>query len=397
MNLLAALIKDRHTYNLAVEAGVSDVLDDKSKMVLKEVHRYYKLDTDATHVDLTILSSRLEQRYPKHVDVFKAIVSTFEEAEVSLPNIQAEIKEERKRTLKLQLASAFTLQGNDRELLEKLEDYRRICYDEDDDESSGLDTVYNCSTVADVLGGREGANRIALSPKSLNDAAGGGVLRKHHILIFARPDAGKSTVAINMVGSFLHQGLKVLYVGNEDPPNDILLRLMCRLTQRTEADVAADPDGTMQILGQRNWEQLTFIEGNPGTARELEAWMDEHQPDVLLVDQVRNLDMKEDSRVLSLEKAEQFVRNLGKRYNALTISFTQAGGSAEGKLILDMCDVDFSNTGMQASADLMVGLGTNAEYTQNGQRVLTCVKNKLPGGSKEPFRVSFDYNHHRVY
>ena len=396
MNLLASCIQSRHVYNLANEAGVKDVLDDKSKLVWKEVHKYYEKDHEAQCVDQEILKQRLFHSYPKHTAVFAAILSTFEEAQ-SIPNIIAEIQEERKRKIKLELASGFTQHNNDEALLLKIEQYRKACYAQESDDGDPVDCVYQRTTVSSVLDNRRGENRIKLSPASLNEAAGGGVLRKHHLLFYARPDAGKSTVAINMAAYFLYQQLTVLYFGNEDPPHDILLRFMCRVSGRTEQEIEADHQGTMDILNERDWEKLIFVEGNPGTPREIESLMDEYRPDVLIVDQVRNLNMKEDSRVLALEKAEQFVRNIGKRYNALTISFTQAGGSAEGKLILDLNDVDFSNTGMQASADLMVGIGTTAEYTANGQRVLTCSKNKMAGGSKEPFRVNFDYSTHKVY
>lgn len=396
MNLLAACIQDRHAYNLANESEILAVVDDKTKMILKEVAKYYDRDHSATHVDLETLTKRMHSAYPKHTAVFDVILAGCSEP-VSVPNIVADIQEERRRKLKEELAVAFTQPNNDEWILDKLEDYRKACYEESMDDGDPSATVYNNLSVCDVLDGRSGENKITLSPPALNAAAGGGVLRKHHILCFARPDAGKSTFAINMTSSFLHQGFRVLYFGNEDPALDIILRMQCRLTQRTIDEIREDQEGTDKILAQRNWDKFYFKEGEPGTARELESLMDELGPDVLIVDQSRNLDMKEDNRVLQLEKAEQFIRNLGKRYDALTISFTQAGGSAEGKLILDMNDVDYSNTGMQASADLMLGIGTNAEYTSSGQRCITACKNKMAGGSKEPFVVNIDYRYNRVY
>ena len=396
MNLLAAAIQSRKAYNIAHENNVREVLDEKSKIVLKEVTKYYEHDHDAQCVDIEIIRSRLHANHPKHAKVFDIVLAGCTES-ISVPNIILEIQEERKRKLKESLAVAFTQHGNDDWILEKLEDYRKVCYAETVDNGDPSTRVHNNLSMDSIFAGREGENRILLSPKSLNEAAGGGVLRKHHILIFARPDAGKSTLAINFTASFLRQNLKVLYFGNEDPAWDIILRMSCRLTGWSEQQVRANPEGADRHLAQRNWENFIFVEGEPGTPRELEGLMDEHSPDVLLVDQSRNLNMNEDNRVLQLEKAEQFIRNLGKRYDALTISFTQAGGSAEGKLILDMNDVDYSNTGMQASADLMIGVGTDQEHTAMGQRVLTCCKNKMSGGSKEPFKVAIDHSINRVY
>jgi hypothetical protein len=89
--------------------------------------------------------------------------------------------------------------------------------------------------------------------------------------------------------------------------------------------------------------------------------------------------MKEDSLTRQLEKAAMAARNLGKKHGAMVMSVTQAGDSASGKAILEMGDVDSSNTGIPAQADVMVGIGASMEDIEMGRRVISLPKNKRSG------------------
>ena len=395
MNILNAIAHSRKVYEAALAGGVVDIFDDRSLSVYNEIKEYYHTDPEAQHVDIDIILSRVQKRFPKHEAVFTAVVEQLREP-VSIPNILVEINAKRKEDAKDKLATACTLPGNDEKILNLIEEYKSYVRADDTSETA---TVYSDVAVDDILASRNQQHTVALAPKALNSAAGNSCLRKHHLLFFARPDAGKTTVAITLTAGFLHQGLKVLYIGNEDPPADIILRMMTRITQMTEVEIKAEPVRAQRLLSERNWDKFIFVEVTPGTRSELESLMDEHRPDVLIVDQSRNINMGKlsDNRVLQLEQVEQFIRNLGKQYNALTISFTQAGASAENKLVLELTDVDYSNTGMAASADLMVGIGVNTEYMQTGRRIMTCMKNKLSSGHKNPFEVRIDHRYNRVY
>ncbi len=51
--------------------------------------------------------------------------------------------------------------------------------------------------------------------------------------------------------------------------------------------------------------------------------------------------------------------------------------------------IDFSNTGIPAQADLMIGIGVTKEYEENGLRMLSLPKNKLSGRHVHfPLRLS---------
>lgn len=107
--------------------------------------------------------------------------------------------------------------------------------------------------------------------------------------------------------------------------------------------------------------------------------MDEGRFDVVILDQIRNMRLKSDSRTAELEAAGIEARAIAKEMGVLVVSITQAGDSATNKVYLEMSDVDSSKTGIPASADLMIGLGSDAAMKLNGLMGISLPKNKLSG------------------
>ena len=301
----------------------------------------------------------------------------------------------RKADVKQALSVALEQTGNEDQITELFSEYFK-CNEFIESGGTESEHVYRGTSALDIARRRGAEHTIALSPPNLNSLAGGGVLRKHHILLFARPDAGKTTQAIELVNGFLKQDLTVLYLGNEDPPEDILVRMMCRITGMRVPEILTNPEAADELLAQRNWDKLIFVEMSPGSASEIYTLVDQVRPDVLMVDQIVNVNMGIDNQVLSQGRAEQFIRNLGKKFNMLTISFAQAGGSAHNKLILEQTDVEFSNTQMQAQADLMIGMGMTLDMEQTGERMLMACKNKMQGGIKDPTKIQIDHSRQRI-
>lgn len=388
--ILNAACWDRSAYDKIVLFRASDSISDKGKIVLKAIGDYYRADPNANKIDKQILEERLTRDFPKHSDLFKAIVNSFEE--VSVPNIISEIIALKKVALKERLAAACTAGDKDDEIDKLYRELETIRLKENHSVSAD---IYRATSATEVVEQTTGQNLIKILPKEVNAALGGGVLRKHHIVIFARPDVGKTAFCINLVEGFLRQNLVVLYIGNEDPVHHILKRTMSRITQMPQKQIDAFPEKANALLAKRNWDNFIFAEMYPGSPSEIRELVEEYSPDILFVDQARNLDMRENNRVLQLESACKFVRDISKKHNMVGVSVVQAGDSAENKLILGMGDVDFSNTGIPATADLMLGLGCNQDYEQNGHRMISFPKNKI-NGNKEPVRVPIEFNTFRM-
>lgn len=226
-------------------------------------------------------------------------------------------------------------------------------------------------------------------PMALNDRLGGGLKKGNHVVAFGRPEAGKSAFAINAACGFARQGFKGIYFINEDRVEDILLRCISNLTGIQKFELSDRYEEATELAHENGYANIICISASPGTLDQIERLVDRYTPDWMVIDQLRNVQIKEDNRVVQLEKAATGIRNIAKMYNVATVSVTQAGDSASGKAILDMSDIDSSKTGIPAQADLMVGIGVTDELEMQGKRYLSLPKNKL-GGRHESFPVNID-------
>lgn len=384
--LLAACMYSREAYEEMRQLGAFKDFGDQQKVILDLISNYYKNDPAAQVVDKEVVKDLIASKFPdKHVDKLRSVVDDLKE--VSIPNIMGAVIENRLMRVREELAAALlTPKENADEIAVLMAEFDALSRGDVDKKDGPVVCV--AKPVSEVLQRANADAKIQLYPDVIQQATGG-ALRGHHILVFARPDCGKTTLGLNMAYGFLSQGLKTMYIINEDPVDDVNLRMLARLSHRTKAQVESDPEGTQRIVDRRNYDKFYLVEMSPGTPSEIEKVVAEFRPDVLIVDQSRNVEYPKLAKVEALEQVERFIRNLGKKYDMLTVSFTQAGDSAEGKLALNMGDVDFSNTGMQASADLMVGMGVNEEYEKTGKRMFTFPKNKL-SGDKEPRQAFFD-------
>lgn len=324
--------------------------------------------------------------------MFKSLIESLD-LEVSLPNILKEIIDLKITSVKFKLSSAFASQSTDNvaEINSLLEEWTELNDGLLTEEvTDNKYTVVRAPTVSEIFDNSKAENRIQIYPKVLTEALGGGVLRGHHIVFFGRPEIGKTTFLLNMCYGFLKQGLTVLYVGNEDPANDIFERFLWRLSGLGAEESKKDPERVAKIVAQRNYDKFIFCDVDDGTLNGIRCLIEEYRPDVLIVDQARNLSFKDASnRVLNLETGARGIRGFGKRYNLVPISTYQAGESADGRLLLNMGDLDYSNTGVQGTADLMIGFGANEEYIRSGRRMLSLCRNKI-SGKKFPIPVKID-------
>lgn len=394
--LLAAAIAERKAFEEIEQYEASRDFSDQGKKVLEEIKQYYEADDRALRASSSIILDRLLRKFPaeKHQDIFKTIISNLEDS-VSVPNILHEIIALRKSNLKEEIRSCIE-GGNEGKLGKIIEEYQQC---ENLAEAKNPLKVVTIEQAISLFDKVSSEALIKLSPDVLNEVTDGGMLRGHHILVFARPDCGKTTFAVELMYGFLKQGLTVLYIGNEDPEADIYARMLSRLARVPRDKLNKDKELWKKAVAKashRNLDKFVMAVLEPGNLAQIEDAIQKFKPDVLVVDQVRNLDTPIKSRVEELEHLERNIRQMGKRHDMLTISFTQAGDSADNKLILDLGDVDYSNTGMQACADLMIGMGVTHDYEQSGRRMFSFPKNKRKP-DKQPRQVTFDGEYSRIH
>ena len=371
--LIAAALHDRGAYATVATSPVPDALDEVLGPVWKALASYYERDGSAQCADPDVIAESLSAKAnsPKHGSEQAALVRDLWDTDVSVENIRAMVLLQQREHRGMELAAALAGKRPDEEIAGALEAYQGTLEEaEEEDEGPPWEGVLKTRI--------DQSQRMPVSPRVLNQYLAGGVCPGHNIVIFGRPESGKTALALTMACGFARRGLKVLYIGNEDPIQDLMVRAITNLADVTTDQLAQDPDRYEEqalLAGARN---MVFRSTAPGTPREIEAMVRHHKPDVLFVDQLRNLASgKSDNFTQLLDKNAQAVRALGKRYGLVTVSVTQAGDSASGRAILDMGDVDSSNTGIPGAADLMIGVGVTDGLDRAGQRMLSICKNKL--------------------
>ena len=384
-NLLAAALRSRESYEL-ISNYIEIKLNTYSKpfqVLMNKVGEYYKRDPDVVQVDPQLLMAQVQEtiRNEKHIGIFQAKIEEAVGADISLKNIDAIILTAKQQEVGDKLSQALAADASQAKVddllieLSKLREKTKLSDLEDEEVR-----VLTRPKLADLINREiDPRNLIRLYPASLSDRLDGGAKRGHHIVIFARPETGKTAFCVNMSCGFLTQGLRVLYLINEDREDDILLRHSYNLSNMNKWEAMNDPDTAEAIAKSRGLDNLVVVSIAPGTPKQIEELIDEHKPDVVIVDQLRNLKVRADNRVNQLEAAATAVRTIGKKKNVLMISVTQAGDSAANKAVLDMGDVDYSNTGIPAQADVLIGIGMDATLELENRRMLSLCKNKLSG------------------
>lgn len=377
-HVLASTIQSREAFDAVADYVGREDFSEQGWLIWEGIRDYYTADPVCQRVDPTILADATARRVSadKHKTMFVNLVNTLGEYECSPANVVSDFLEHRKQLVGQRLASAL-LAGEDVERLlaeyDDLSSRTELGDGEDEDDRRGFSVVELVSErfASDSL--------VTLYPLNLNERLDGGVRGGHHIIVFARPEMGKTMLVIEMMAGFARQGLTTLYVGNEDPIDDVNMRIVNRLAGMTKLEVLNKPAEADKKAREAGYENIILHSAAPGTTREITGLMEKYDPHVLVLDQLRNLDMKQDNYVLKLEEAATQARQWAKRYNCVVVSVTQAGDSASGKAVLDLGDVDYSNTGIPAQADLMVGLGANDHHARNGEIVLSLPKNKISG------------------
>lgn len=381
--LLGVSLRSRTDFDL-VKAYVDLKSNSYSKafqVIMGKVADYYSRDGTATFVLPEVLSAQIQEsiRNPKHVTTFNDIVAEAAGVAESDANVRAVVLMAKQQEVADKLAIAVTSGGGDVDgLLEEMRSLRAMT-SLDDVHSTGMEVYHNVDLTSLLAKEYDPENIIKIYPSSLDDKLDNAVKRGHHITIFARPETGKSATCVNINCGMARHGHKSLYVINEDRPQSIILRHVANLSGMTSRQIEADPQRAMQLANDNGFQNIVVASMSPGSPQDIARLLEEHEPDAVFIDQLRNLKVKADNRVNQLEHAATEARNLGKKYNVLTFSVTQAGDSADNKPVLEMGDVDYSNTGIPAQADVMIGIGVDAKLEAEGLRMLSLPKNKISG------------------
>lgn len=389
--VISALLHDRESYETLRSVISSQDFSDKGEILFDFIREFYANDPDAKNIDRDLLKDHLALNYPKNADSLVRVVDRLEQ--VSAPNVVKEYIALRKDRSAHELAQA--LLGKDQKLVDsKLEEFN-IWKSKSDIEKEEDTEVYSNVRLSDLVERRNANDLIQIYPKSLNNVLGGGVPLETHLLIYAPPEVGKSLAAINMACGFIVNGHKTLYFSNEDPPDQLLWRFHTCLLGQEKYNILKNMDEYQQKVDQMGMDNLVFISDPAGTISQLEALIQEHKPTCLIVDQIGNFHVKDKEGTQALEHIAKNVRRLAKKYKLVAVSVHQGDANAQGKVFLDLGDVYYSNVGVQAAMDVMIGVGASKEMLESGERMLNLTKNKITG-LHEPVECFFNTKLSRI-
>ena len=375
--ILAALCVDRSAYEVIAPAMAgSKTLDPIMSAIFNGIHHYYTVDESAEYADLDTLFEQITAGLsnPKHKELVAAQMSLIKDQcpHVSTKNVKEIFRIYKEAELSRTIAATMA-STNRTGASELLEEYLKLGEDVEVDKEPDLEDLI-----------RERFNEEGLMPiypSVLNAALDGGARKEHHLLVFARPEAGKSLISINIACGLARHGFKGLFLENEDRTDDTRMRFWNNLSGMTKEEIRGNTRLAQEKARANGINNIRVQAMSPGTPGEVKYYIKAEKPDFVIVNQIRNLNVRSGSRVEQLERAATEMRNIGKKFGTLQISITQAGDSADQKLVLDQGDVDFSNTGIPAACDVMIGVGVTRSHDEQDLRTLGTCKNKLSGKS----------------
>lgn len=373
-SIIAAMISSRALYENIKAVLTDDDLSLQAQPVVAEIDEYYTADPSADSVDKELLCSSLLKRYPKHGKEFEAVIRELPAVE-SPTNFLKFLREYKQHNIGVELAGLLL---NPKSSPDKIK-YMLDQYSNFDQEAPDSSGVVGRSIV-DLAKAFAPSGLNRLYPRSLNEAVGGGVPDHTHVGIIARPETGKTAFGISNACGYAKNGHKVLYIGNEDPIDSYLFRIVSRLTERARKNIIDDPQAAAELAEKSGYNNIIFDDEVPCTFPRIEKLINKHQPKLVIIDQLHQVYIpKVDGSAEQLTKATREARRLCKKYPIIIISFTQAGDSGNNKLVLGMGDTYQSNTSFPGDVDIFIGLGTNEAYSASNRRMINLAKNKING------------------
>lgn len=375
--VLAAMIVDRTAWEVIAPQVSAKTLTPVTGLVFTGISRYYQLDSLAEYVDVEVLGDQVVAGLanPKWAPEVKQLLSVVSDIAptVSSKNVKEVFRIYKEDALARELAAK--LASSDRSGATELMDEYLKMYDVADIEKE--------PELADLVAERFNKEGLMpILPMPLNEALDGGARKEHHLLVFGRPESGKSLVSINIACGLAKFGARGIFFENEDRTDDTRLRFWCNLSRMDKHQIRDNPRHAQEVAHANGIRNLRVQPLSPGTPGEIKYFVKSEKPDFIVVNQIRNLHVRAGTRTEQLERAATEMRNIAKKHGVLVLSITQAGDSATDKTILDQGDVDGSNTGIPSQMDGMVGVGLTEQYDSQDLRHLSTCKNKIGSGRR---------------
>ena len=204
------------------------------------------------------------------------------------------------------------------------------------------------------------------------------------VILFARPESGKTAFWVNLVGGlqgFASQGAKVHALINEEPAIRTQMRIINAHTGMTKDEIVDNME-----LAKDKWKDIKdnvkLMDTVDWTLDDVNAHCEQHKPDILIIDQLDKVNVvgnfsRTDEKLRAVYTG---AREVAKRHECCVIAISQASADAHGKTSISFDMMENSKTGKAAEADLIIGIGKHGSLDSlDTTRVLCISKNKISG------------------
>ena len=205
------------------------------------------------------------------------------------------------------------------------------------------------------------------------------------VIIFARPESGKTAFWVNLVAGrngFATQGAKVCALINEEPAIRTQMRLINAYTGMTFAEIKENPQRAGDLWSQIK-NQIRILDTVDWTLEKIDSYLAKEKPDILVIDQLDKVHIggtfaRGDEKLRAIYTG---AREIAKRRDCSLIGISQASADASGKWDMTFDMMENSKTGKAAEADVIIGVGykPNSDYSNDNDRSLSVSKNKITG------------------
>ena len=211
-----------------------------------------------------------------------------------------------------------------------------------------------------------------------------GVGEGNLIIIFARPEAGKTAFWVNLVAGidgFASQGAKVCALINEEPAIRTQMRLINAHTGMTFDEIRVDMNKTKEKWAEVE-QNIKILDTVDWSLDEVDEFVQKEKPDILIIDQLDKVNVKGNFARTDekLRAVYTGAREIAKRNNCCVVAISQASADGHGKFELTFDMMEGSKTGKAAEADVIIGVGFRDKVdTDQNVRGLYISKNKITG------------------
>ena len=217
----------------------------------------------------------------------------------------------------------------------------------------------------------------------------GGIGGGNLMIAFARPETGKTAFWVSLCAGpngFAEQGAKIHAFINEEPAIRTQMRAISCYTGMTREEIILE-----KKVAQSSWSEIknniSMFDTVDWSMEDIDAHCEKHKPDIIVIDQLDKINVT-GTYARTDEKLRQIytsVREIAKRRDCAVIAISQASADAHNRNSISFDQMENSKTGKAAEADLIIGIGRNANSDlENKIRTLCISKNKINGYHGEP-------------